>query len=116
MKKAIYIIFILSFLMYAIAYSQKPVVELNFTAQYKSQNIMLDSIYVENLTQGLDTILYAPDTVLVLHYTLGVSNNPASNSERFLVSQNRPNPFAEQTVISIFLPEADHLQVSVINL
>ena len=115
MKKTFYMIFVLAFVLISNAFGQKPTIELTFTAQYQTQYVMLDSIYIENLTQGGDTMLYAPDTVLVLDYVTGVAANPALN-EGFRVSQNRPNPFAEQTIISIFLPEADHLQVSVVNL
>ncbi len=116
MKKTFYLISVLTFAIVTNAFGQKPTIELTFTAQYQTQYVLLDSIYIENLTQGGDTILYAPDTVLVLDYTVGVAANPALTAESFRVSQNRPNPFTEQTIISIFLPEADRLQVSVINL
>ncbi len=115
MKKVFYLISVLAFALITNAFGQKPTIELTFTAQYQAEYIILDSIYVENLTQGGDTMLYAPDTVLVLDYTVGVAANPSLNTG-FRVSQNRPNPFTVQTIISIFLPEADHLQVSVINL
>jgi uncharacterized protein (TIGR02145 family) len=115
MKKTFYMISAFAFALVSNVFGQKPTIELTFTAEYQTQYVMLDSIYVENLTQGGDTMLYTPDTVLVLTYSLGVTANPSSNTG-FRVSQNRPNPFAEQTTISIFLPEADHLQVSVINL
>jgi uncharacterized protein (TIGR02145 family) len=115
MKRTFYLMFVLVFAIVTNVFGQKQTIELTFTAQYQTQYVMLDSIYIENLTQGGDTTLYAPDTVLVLDYVTGLSANTALNSG-FRVSQNRPNPFAEQTIISIFLPEADHLQVSVINL
>ena len=43
-------------------------IELTFTAENNGQHVPLDSIFIENLTQGGDTTLYAPDTVLVLDY------------------------------------------------
>ena len=116
MKKSFYLFSVFAFAFITNAFGQKPSIELTFTAQYKTQYVMLDSIYIENLTQGGDTMLYAPDTVLVLDYTVGVITNPALSAGSFRVSQNCPNPFAEQTIISIFLPETDHLQVSVVNL
>ncbi len=115
MKKTFYLVFVLAFVLVANAFGQKPTIELTFTAQYQTQYVMLDSIYIENLTQGGDTTLYAPDTLLVLDFVTGVAANTTFN-KGFRLSQNRPNPFAEKTIISIFLPEADHLQVSVVNL
>jgi len=115
MKKTFYLIFVLAFAFIVNTFGQKQTIELAFTAQYQTQYVMLDSIYIENLTQGGDTILYAPDSVLVLDFVTGIAANPALN-EGFCVSQNRPNPFTEQTIINIFLPEADHLHLSVINL
>jgi uncharacterized protein (TIGR02145 family) len=98
------------------AHAQKPVMELTFTARYYGQYVPLDSIYIENLTQGGNTMLYYPDTVLLLDYLIGISKNPTSNVGGFVVMQNHPNPFSEQTSISIIMPEAGHLQVSVLNL
>jgi uncharacterized protein (TIGR02145 family) len=115
MKKSFFLFTVFAVAVVSNAFGQKQTIELTFTAQYQSQNIMLDSIYIKNHSQGGDTMLYAPDTVLVLDFVTGVASNPALNTG-FRVSQNRPNPFAEQTIISIFLPEADHLQVSVLNL
>ncbi len=102
-------------LFFVSVFSQKPSMELSFTANYNGLHVPLDSIYIENLTQGGDTMVYAPDTVLVLNYVTGVAANPSSNTG-FRISQNRPNPFTKQTIISIFLTETDHLQVDVINI
>jgi len=98
------------------AFAQRPVMELTFSAGYYGQYVPLDSIYIENLTQGGDTTLFYPDTLMVLDYLIGISENPVSNEDGFVVMQNNPNPFSEQTGISIFLPKDDHLQVSVMNL
>ncbi|MCD4665450.1 MAG: hypothetical protein K8R68_09265, partial [Bacteroidales bacterium] len=45
------------------SYNQKPTLELTFTAENNGQYVPLDSILIENLDQGGDTTLYAPDTV-----------------------------------------------------
>ena len=54
------------------AYAQKPTMTLTFTADNNGQHVPLNSILIENLTQGGDTTLYAPDTVLVLDYVTGM--------------------------------------------
>ncbi len=51
--------------------------ELIFTAENNGLYVPLDSIFIENLTQGGDTTLYAPDTVLMLDYITSIENNKA---------------------------------------
>ncbi|MBI9039705.1 MAG: hypothetical protein JEY97_16365, partial [Bacteroidales bacterium] len=48
------------------AFSQKPSMELIFTAKNYEQHVPLDSIRIKNLTQGGDSTIYAPDTVFVM--------------------------------------------------
>ena len=71
--------------------------ELTFTAENNGQYVPLDSIFIENLTQGGDTTLYAPDTVLVLDYITSIGDNEAIGENTFSVSQNYPNPFKGKT-------------------
>lgn len=101
---------------YPAVLAQKPVVNLSFTSEYYNLYVPLDSILIQNLTQGGDTMLYYPDTVLFYDPTIGITENPTTISDGFLVFQNHPNPFAEQTTISIVMPEPDYLQVCVVNL
>ena len=54
------------------AFGQRPTLELTFTAINDAAYVQLDSIKVMNLTQGGDTVLYWPDTVLVLDYQVGI--------------------------------------------
>ncbi len=57
-----------------------------------------------NRTQGGDTVLYWPDTVLVLHYQLGITE--VGNEEMGLqIFQNYPNPVKDQTTLTLYLPE-----------
>jgi len=57
------------------AFGQRPSMELTFTVENSGQYIPIDSIFIENITQGGDTTLYAPDTVLVLDYLSGIGDN-----------------------------------------
>ena len=82
------------------AFGQKATMELTFTAENNGQNIPLNSILIENLTQGGDTTLYAPDTVLVLDYIASIENSEAIGESAFVLSQNRPNPFKEKTEVN----------------
>jgi len=94
-------------------YAQKPTMELTFTADNNGQHVPLTSILIENLTQGGDTTLYAPDTMLSISYQLGIEDH---ESNAFSLSQNFPNPFVGQTSISIYLLERDHVRLRVLNL
>jgi uncharacterized protein (TIGR02145 family) len=116
MKNAIYLIFVLAFAIISNAFGQKPSITLTFTADNNGQPVALDSILIQNLTQGGDTTLYAPDNVLVLDYTLGMPDINGAGKDTFTLSQNYPNPFAEETTIQIYLTKKDHLKFGVYNL
>ena len=107
------LIILLSLCIFSGAFGQRPVLELSFSATYYEQPVPLDSIFIENLTQGGDTILYAPDTVLVLNYVSGIGDNEAVNGNIFSVSQNHPNPFREKTTVELFLPEKENIKITI---
>ena len=96
------------------AFSQRNTMELTFTAEQNGQHVSLDSILIENLTQGVDTILYAPDTVLVFDYIyVGIGDNETIGGNTFSLSQNYPNPFKGKTKVDLYLPEKDDINISV---
>ena len=97
------------------ALGQKSTIELTFTAIYNSAYVQLDSINVTNETQGVDTVLYYPDNVLILDYGVGIhgDKNPGSG---FRINQNYPNPVKDQTTISIYIPEEDNVSISVADI
>ena len=116
MKNSIYTVFVLAFLAFANAFGQRPVIELTFTATYGGQAVTPDSINIHNLTQGSDTTLYAPNSVLVLDYVTGIGDNFETGTNRFSVSQNFPNPFDGNTSVTINVPEKDLIKISVFDL
>ncbi len=91
---------------------QKATMELTFTAENNGEYVPLDSIFIENLTQGVDTTLYAPDTIMVLdYYVTGNSNDEIFDVNSFSVSQNYPNPIQGKTTIDVNLPEDDEIHI-----
>jgi uncharacterized protein (TIGR02145 family) len=116
MKKTIYSISLLVFITAANTFGQKPVFELTFTAANGGLAVILDSINIENLTQGGDTTLYAPESVLVLDFATGIDGNNENGTNQFSVSQNCPNPFDGQTVIHLNVPENDIIAISIFDL
>ncbi len=111
--------FTLIFVVFALAgMAQRPTMELTFTAGNDGQYVPLDSILIENITQGGETTLYAPDTVLVLDYVTSIGDNGAIHTDKlgensFSVSQNYPNPFKGKTTVNLYLPEKDDVKITV---
>lgn len=85
------------------ATAQRPTMVLTFTADNNGTHIQMDSIKVMNRTQGGDTVLYWPDTVLSFNY-FGMPEIFDENTT-FRVFQNYPNPVADQTTVSLYVPE-----------
>ena len=116
MKKLISLIPILIFGFNSIVQSQKSLIELVFTAIYNNQSLTLDSIYIENLTQGGDTILYGQDTTLELNY-LGFDYLEGIEESKFKISQNYPNPIINgASIINLFMPNRDQIKIIVFDL
>jgi uncharacterized protein (TIGR02145 family) len=95
-------------------FSQRPTLELTFTANENAAYVQLDSIKVMNRTQGVDTVLYWPDTALLIYY-VGIKENPAEKNT-FQVYQNYPNPVADQTTISLYVPDKDRVSLIVTDM
>lgn len=93
------------------AYGQRPAIELTFTGIRDTSYFQPGSIKVKNLTQGGDTILYYPDTVLVLNY-VGLNENPGQLNG-FLVMQNFPNPVTDRATIGVYVPKRDKVSFTV---
>jgi len=95
------------------AFGQKSAMVLTFTAENNGHYVPLDSILIENLTQGSDTTLYAPDTILVIDYVAGIGENGAGDENTLSVSQNYPNPFKGKTEFNLYLPGKESVKITV---
>ncbi len=89
--------------------------ELNFTAIDDTSFVQLDSIKVINRTQEKDTVLYYPDTILILDYQVAVEENRRDASV-FRIFQNYPNPVIDRTTISFYIPEKDLVNLIVTDI
>jgi uncharacterized protein (TIGR02145 family) len=117
MKKLIFLTNIILFGILTGLQGQKSVIELTFTAVYHDQYVALDSILIQNLSQGGDTMLYAPDHQLMIDITTGLTReNQALSHQDFALSQNYPNPFSETTAFTITTGEKSDAVVRVTNL
>jgi len=96
------------------AFGQRATVELTFTAENNGSYVQLDSIKVMNRTQGGDTVLYWPDTVLSIYY-VGIPESPGLACG-FRVFPNYPNPVTDQTTISLYIPDKDRVSLIVTDI
>jgi len=96
--------------------AQNPEISLTFTAKDNGQYVPLDSIHIENLTQGCDTNLYRPDTVIVLDYITGSGHMPNTANNKFSVSQNYPNPVTYSTKVDLYIPDDQDVNIYVRDL
>ncbi len=88
-------------------------ISFSFTGNHTCSYANLDSVFVENLTQGGDTTLYYPDTVLTIVLTNIEDQTAVQNG--FYISQNYPNPFSAKTKIDVFVPEPDEFTINVFD-
>jgi uncharacterized protein (TIGR02145 family) len=84
-----------------------------FTATYQAAPVVLDSIRISNLTQGLDTVLYAPDTVLVLDGSTGLNAALATDPAQLQVLPGGANPFGERTALLVALANGGEVRLGV---
>ena len=86
-------------------YSQTQITLTFMGKDSVSQNpVSLDSVYVKNLTQNCDTLLYgpAPELTLLADWPVGIGETGANSSGSFILKQNHPNPFQGSTSVSIY--------------
>jgi len=90
-------------------FGQKSAFELSFSAIENAYYVQLDSIKVMNRTQNCDTVMYWPDTVLILDQQVGIIEH--SNESEFVVFPNYPNPVINHTTITFCIPEKEKVNV-----
>lgn len=91
-------------------------VTLTFTGKDASDlYCQLDSVCITNLTQHWQTVLYWPDTTLIMQN--GTSVTEHSDKGTFGLSQNNPNPFCGTTDVNLTVtePGAVTLEITDIN-
>ena len=91
-------------------------IQLTFTAEVNGIHQSLDSILVQNLTQGGDTTLYGTDTVLVLDYEIGIDDRVAVKGHQMILFPAYPNPVTHTSSIRLWLPQDAPVNLRVFDL
>ena len=104
----------LSLLILTTLASQAQNIILEFNANHTCTQVNLDSIWIENLTQGGKMVLYYPDNTANLIITDIGDFEP--EPEHLYVSQNYPNPFSALTYIDVFLATPDAVSLNAFDL
>ncbi len=80
-------------------------ITLSFIAKDAQTNdyIALDTIKVDNLTLGCDTVLFGPNPKLVLPFYVGIHENMLAGQSSLQVMPNVPNPFDGTTFVTVYL-------------
>jgi uncharacterized protein (TIGR02145 family) len=80
-------------------------ITLTFTAEVNGNHQPLDSILIQNLTQGGDTTLHPPDTVLVLNHGIGIDDRLPEHRNGMILYPAYPNPVIHTSTIRLWLPQ-----------
>jgi len=113
MKKSMFTLSVIVGLLVVNLFGQN--IELTFTGDNNGQSVQLDSVYIENLTQGGEVVLYPPDLTLILVMT-GIEDGMTKESTAFRLQQNYPNPFNDQTSFQLQIPETTQVEMIISNL
>ncbi len=109
----------LGFFMVIQGFGQKEIITLSFAAKDSiTQNpLVLDSVFVNNVTLGCDTSLYNPVSDLSINILyVGINEPESQNTDFFTVMQNTPNPFSGSTLLRICLKKDGLLNLAVYDI
>jgi len=106
--KKIYLFFLL--LIWSFSVFSQNTITLSFSGKdFISHNaVVLDSVFLQNLTHNSDTTLYGSDSHLTVNaiWPVGINEITASGSRELILNQNYPNPFHGSTTVSIYMDYA----------
>lgn len=100
------------FMLIAWSSSQAQVITLAFTGTYQDSPVQLDSILIMNLTESGDTMLYYPNTDLVLGSS-GMMDLDSGSA--FQLYTNYPNPFSGTTNVDLLVKNGGSVRMRIIS-
>ena len=113
MKRIIPVMVIFLSISATLLIAQEQVIELNFKAFSKGTTVIMDSIFIENLSQGADTSLFVYDSVL--QFAIISSVNNYQNPAHAMAISIYPNPVVQTATITFSFPVNQSAKLLVIN-
>jgi hypothetical protein len=113
MKNNFYFAIIICVLINVNAISQNSLT-LRFTAEFSCEKIQIDSVKIRNNTLGVDTMIYYPDTALVISMPTSIKDYEADHG--FHVSQNFPNPFVDKTSFTVSILNNEEVTIQIFDI
>lgn len=95
--------------------AQQQNISFTFSAVNNTEWARPDSIRIVNQTRICDTVLYYPDTILVLTNQVGITDK-GSTMDGFRLLKNYPNPAAGHTNIALYIPEKDEVIITLADI
>ena len=100
----------LTSLFFAFAFANAQTITLTFTAQdAQNQRVQLDHVRVVNQSKVWTETLVWPDTICEMSYETGVKTY---NDHNFSLSQNTPNPFEGETMVTLQSPGSEKVNLA----
>jgi uncharacterized protein (TIGR02145 family) len=91
-------------------------IHLTFTGEVNGNHQTLDSVLIQNLSQGGDTTLYGTDTVLVLDHGIGIDDRVPEVGNQMILHPAYPNPVTHTSTIRLWLPQEGPVTMSLFDL
>ncbi|MHC1706017.1 MAG: FISUMP domain-containing protein [Bacteroidales bacterium] len=91
------------------------VITLKFTALNGSLNVPTDSISLHNITLGGDTLLYWPDTTMVMG-NVGIFPSVANSDKEFSMAVGTNNHINGEYTVNMVVPQADKVTIQAIDI
>lgn len=90
-------------------------ITVSFAGEWFGGPWPLDSVRVMNLTQGGDTVLHAPDTLLLLSVSTSITGQVPGSSPGLSMRSPIPNPFEESSLLHVSVAGSGELDLKVVD-
>ena len=111
-----YLTLVLATLLLTSSFAQKSIITLKFTANNNNQHVPMNDILIENLTQGSEIRLFAPDTLIVLDIITGIDNLDPSVYKGIRIYQNYPNPITDHSTVYMNIDNDENVRITVTDI
>ena len=118
MKTKNIIISFIAIIIFGNMYGQKGDIVLSFSGKNIETNatVLLESVFIDNLTVGCDTTIYGESPFLYLSWPSLIGDNIIGNNEPFSLKPNYPNPFSDITHFEIDIKGKQSLKIVLVDI